>query len=299
MAGLAKTGDPDELSGGAPPLEHLGRPAAPDLQPWITSVWYTHGPRPRRYEKILPMPIVHLIVNLSEPYELLTRGVEPVRQQFTSGFVAGLLTQYLVIENPPVVRNMGAEFTPYGIAAFTDVPVSELTDTVQDSELVLAGSASLRDRVVPATSGEVALLELEDYLRQAIKKGFTGSPIAIAACELIVADPGIPISEVAERCGLSHKSLIAQFRRHCGVTPKAFANLCRFHRFLTELPLAGEMPRWTELVAQTDYYDQAHFAGAFRAFTGFSPSEYLESMRRFGPEYPSFVPLDYPGVGEG
>jgi AraC-like DNA-binding protein len=227
------------------------------------------------------------------------RDTEPVRQSFDGGFVSGLLTRYLVIENPAVVRNMGAEFTPYGIAAFSAVPVGELTDTVRGSDQVLAGSEALRERTLSTASGEEALDALEDYLRGILRPDFLGNEVAIAACELIAAEPGIPIAEVAERFGMSHKSLIANFRRHCGVTPKAFANLCRFHRFLTTLPLAGDMPRWSDLVAETGYYDQAHFVRAFRDFTGFSPSEYLESMRRYGPEYPSFVPMDYPGVAEG
>jgi AraC-like DNA-binding protein len=277
----------------APALEYLGRPAPEDLRPWITTVWYTCGPRPQRYEKILPMPIVHLIVNLGEPYELLSRGTDPVRQTFASGFVSGLLTRYLVIENPPLVRNMGAEFRPYGIAAFSGVAVDSLTDSVRSSDDVMPGSGALRERAGPADSGEQALDALEDYLRGILRPDFSGNRVAIAACELIASEPGIAIAEVAERIGTSHKSLIANFRRHCGVTPKAFANLCRFHRFVNDLPLAGEMPRWSDLVAQTDYYDQAHFVRAFRSFTGFSPSEYVESMRRFGPEYPSFVPMDH------
>lgn len=303
MAELAAGDAGDLTAAGTPPvdapLEYVGRPAPEDLRPWVTSLWYTHGPRPQRYEKILPMPIVHLIVNLSDPYQLLTRTTEPVRQTFRSGFVSGLLTRYLVIENPAIVRNMGAEFTPYGIAAFSATSVSELTDTVQGSDAVLEGSGTLRERGVRASSGEQALDVLEDYLRSIVRPDFSGSAVAITACDLILADPGIPIAEVAARCGMSHKSLIVHFRRHCGVTPKAFANLCRFHHFLNSLPLAGEMPRWSELVAETGYYDQAHFVRAFRGFTGFSPSEYLDSMRLYGPEYPSFVPMDYPGVEQG
>jgi len=281
------------------PLEYLSRPAPETLQPWVTSFWYTHGPRPQRYEKILPMPIVHLIVNLAQPYRLLSRSSAPAPQTFGSGFVSGLLTQYLVIENPDVVRNMGAEFTPYGIAAFSSFPVGDLTDSVRDSTQVLAGSEVLRSQASTAPSGEAALDLLEAYLLGVLRPDFMGSAAAIAACDLIAASPGTPIADVAAAIGMSHKSLIAHFRRHCGVTPKAFANLCRFHRLLNELPLAGEMPRWSALVAETEYYDQAHFTRAFRGFTGFSPTEYLEAMRQHGPEYPSFVPLDYPGVRGG
>ena len=279
-----------------PLADYATRPVADDLRPWVTSLWYAKAPRVQRYEKILPMPIVHLIVNLAEPYQLLTREGESVPQTFRRGFVSGLLTRYLVIENPLLIRNVGAEFSPYGIAAFTSMPVAQLTDTVRESKEVLLGSESLRERASATDSAADAMAVLEDYLRSVLRPDFTTGDRAIAACELISANPGIAIAEVAEQCGMSHKSLIAHFRRHCGVTPKVFANLCRFHQFLTNLPLGGEMPRWSDLVAETNFYDQAHFVRAFRSYTGFSPSEYLDAIRRFGPEYPSFVPMDYPGV---
>ncbi|MEO8261504.1 MAG: AraC family transcriptional regulator [Pseudolysinimonas sp.] len=282
-----------------PTMGYLGRPAAPDLQPWVTNVWYYGGPRPRRLEKILPMPIVHLIVNLSEPYSLVARGGEPVNLPFASGFLSGLLTRYLVIENPDEIRNMGAEFAPFGIAAFTSTPPLELTDVVQDAAAVLAGGGELRERGIATRSAEEALDALEDSLRAMLRPDFEADQVALAACRLIQEQPGLPIADVAERCGVSHKTLIATFRRHVGLTPKAFANLCRFHRFISDLPMAGEMPRWSELVSATDYYDQAHFVRAFREFTGFTPSEYLDAMRRFGPEYPSFVPMEAPGLPEG
>ena len=282
-----------------PTMGYLTRPPAEDLRQWVTSLWYHRGPRPQRFEKILPMPIVHLVVNLSEPYRLLARGTDPVLQTFDAGFLSGLLTRYLVIENPSEVRNMGAEFTPYGIGAFACAPVPELTDVVQDAEAVLAGGGRLRDLGLASRSAEHALDLLEDALRTMLRPDFAVNATAMAACQLIAQQPGLPIPEVAQRCGVSHKTLIATFRRHCGVTPKAFANLCRFHSFLIDLPLGGVMPSWSELVSETDYYDQAHFVRAFRDFTGFTPSAYLEAMRRFGPDYPSFVPMDAPGLPQG
>jgi AraC-like DNA-binding protein len=282
-----------------PTLGYLARPAAADLRPWVTNLWYHRGPRPRRYEKILPMPIVHLIVNLSEPYSIVARGDEPVDQPCVAGFLSGLLTRYLVIENPDEIRNMGAEFTPYGIAAFTATPPSELTDVVQDTDAVLPGAAGLRERGIASRSPAEALDILEDTLRALLRPGFVPDDLALTACRLIEGDPGIPIAELAARCGVSHKSLISAFRRHCGVTPKAYADLCRFHRFLSDLPLGGEMPTWSSLVSETGYYDQAHFVRSFRRYTGFTPSEFLDARRRFGPEYPSFVPLDEPDLPAG
>ena len=79
------------------------------------------------------------------------------------------------------------------------------------------------------------------------------------------------------------------------MTPKVFADIVRFRQFVAALPLDGPMPPWSEFVGASGYYDQPHFIRVFRAFTGFTPSRYLEIVARYGTDYAAFVPLDTPG----
>ncbi len=59
----------------------------PGLDRVIARLWYLDGPRPARYEKILPQPFVHLIVNLSEPYRLVDADgrITGVEHAFVAG----------------------------------------------------------------------------------------------------------------------------------------------------------------------------------------------------------------------
>ena len=43
---------------------------------------------------------------------------------------------------------------------------------------------------------------------------------------------------------------------------------------------------WLELAGRAGYYDQAHFVNEFRAFTGLTPTRYLDVRRRFMREHP-------------
>ena len=43
---------------------------------------------------------------------------------------------------------------------------------------------------------------------------------------------------------------------------------------------------WLEVAGSAGYYDQAHFGREFRAFTGLTPTRYLDLRRRFLREHP-------------
>lgn len=93
------------------------QPPPPGYERLITRLWYLDAPRNARYEKILPLPLVHLIVNLSDPYRLIEADG---RATVVDGaFVAGLRTHYLISELPDRLRHAAAEFTPAGLDALT------------------------------------------------------------------------------------------------------------------------------------------------------------------------------------
>ncbi|WP_235564621.1 DUF6597 domain-containing transcriptional factor [Arthrobacter sp. Soil762] len=46
-------------------------PAPARLQPYVSRFWFVRGAPRAKYEKILPGPSAHLILNLSSPYRLI------------------------------------------------------------------------------------------------------------------------------------------------------------------------------------------------------------------------------------
>lgn len=46
---------------------------------------------------------------------------------------------------------------------------------------------------------------------------------------------------------------------------------------------------WADVAYSCGYFDQAHFANDFRAFSGFRPSDYLRNATG---DYVNFVPVD-------
>ena len=46
---------------------------------------------------------------------------------------------------------------------------------------------------------------------------------------------------------------------------------------------------WADVAGRAGYFDQAHFGHDFRAFTGLTPTRYVEVRRRFLREHPGHV----------
>jgi AraC-like DNA-binding protein len=271
------------------------RPAPEALRPFVRSLWFHRAAPVRRYERILPQPVAHLIVNLSAPYRLLRRGRETVGDPFAGAFVSGLQREYLVIENPDDLWQCGAEIEPTGIAALVAGEPRDLAGRVCDAAGLVAGSELWRDRLRREDDAEATLDALETLLVAALRPERAAEPRAAAAVARLDADPDLPIAVLATELGVSNARLIDAVRRGIGTTPKAYADLVRFSRFLGEIPFDESPPRWSDLVARTGYYDQPHFIRSFKRYTGYTPTEYLDGIRRFGAEWPAFVPMDDAG----
>ncbi|MGJ3190705.1 helix-turn-helix domain-containing protein [Paenarthrobacter sp. FR1] len=269
-------------------------PAPPNLQPFVTRLWFVRAKPQARYEKILPGPEAHLILNLSDPYRLISpdgNGGETGATEVSAGFYAGLQRSYLISENPDRLFNVGARLTPYGLAAFTNQPPSKFQNRVVDAESVFPGFTELRSQLGDAEPGQ-AFEALATFLQHQIRPGYSADPRAVTAVETLARED-LEISVLAAELGISTSTLERIMMRECGTTAKAYSDVCRFNRIVTH---AAALPKGSvpgrELLHLADYYDQPHLIRAFRRFSGFTPTQYLQVVQSYGAEYATFVPLE-------
>jgi AraC-like DNA-binding protein len=270
----------------------IARAPEPPIAPHVRAAWYLETAPEQPYERILPQPAAHLIVNLSTPYLLVRHGDERMRVPFAGAFLSGLQREHLVIENPPTIRQCGAEFSPAGIGALGPGVAARIAGQVIEAAEVIPAAGAWRDRLLAASGPEAALDAFVGLLGEALADAAPANPVAVAACAAIDADPDLPIAQLAERLGVTQARLLADMRAACGIPPKAYADLVRFRRFLDAIPFDGPAPRWSDLVAATGYYDQPHFIRSFKRFTGYTPSAYYAGVVGYGREFALFVPND-------
>lgn len=271
------------------------RPAPAGLEAAISRIWYLEVPRERPFEKILPQPAVHLIVNLSDPYALYDRSGEatPVGE----AFVSGIQSEYLVIASPPVIRQVVVEVRPGGLGAISTLSGADVVGRVRPAAEVLSDPARFVAGIRAAATPSEALERVGAALVR-LGVGWRPDPVVEATLSGLEVEDR-PIGDVVAGLPFSHRTVIARFRRATGLTPRDYAQLLRFHRFVTGLASVSESRDWAGLAPLGGYYDQAHVIRAFRRFSGWTPTEYRRRVAEFGPAAASFVPLDeVPSVGQ-
>lgn len=265
------------------------RPAPAGLEAAVARLWFLEMPRVREFEKILPLPYVHLIFNLSQPY--LVHDRDGVAARVDDAFVSGIQSQYLVIASPPTIRHVGVELRAGGLGLVTDVPGGSVAGAVVPAATVVPGADDLA-RALRAAAGPEQALDLlaQDLARRG--PAWAVDPVVEATLAAVHGGERLHLGETAARAGVSHRTLVTRFRRAAGVAPSEYAQIWRFHRFVTTLQQQPLPPDWAALAPVAGYYDQPHVVRAFRRFSGWTPTEYLRRVEAFGPEAAGFVPLD-------
>ncbi|WP_239080430.1 AraC family transcriptional regulator [Paractinoplanes brasiliensis] len=264
-------------------MEYVSRVPRPPLDGLIDDLYYLRGTPPYARLMLPPMPGALLIVNLGAPFRIGAAD-------YADGCVVTTPTRGFEFGYPPRTRSVGVHFKAWGPAPFLPMPAAELCDRPVTLEQVWGrpAVATLRDRLATANDpyGMLTLLE-EELLRRL--NATAGLRLVRDLSGVIAATRGaVAIGDLSAAAGVSSTHLTRQFRQVIGVTPKRLARTHRFTAAVFAIDPSAPVD-WGELAARAGYFDQAHFGHEFRAFTGLTPTRYVEIRRRFLREHPGHV----------
>jgi AraC-like DNA-binding protein len=262
------------------------RPASP-LDAYIEDLYYIDGPAPYPRQKALPVASSNLMINLGEPFEVYHPDrAEPFITCSDSWWV-GIWSTYHTVDWPSDVQFFGVHFKPGGAYPFLQLPLTEMNDQVVPLDAIWGHSANeIRERLYAATDLRAAFALLERLLLARLSEAPRGLDVVEYAVEKIAQTNGaLSIRRLSDQIGISQNHLGTQFKRLVGIPPKEVA---RFFRFAHVLRLIDSTQPFdlTQIAHQARFYDQSHFNRDFVAFTGHSPSEYIQLRRRVEAENP-------------
>jgi AraC-like DNA-binding protein len=232
------------------------------------------------------MPSAVLIVNLGAPFRIRA-GTDMEAAEYADGVVVTTLTRALEFGYPPATRSVGVHFKPWPLAPFLPMHAAELCDRPVTVEEVWGRLtvAELRDRLATAAGSHEMLTLLEDELMRRVCETAGLGLVRHTSSVIAAATGAVAIGDLIVAAGVSSTYLAQRFKEIIGFTPKRLARTYRFAAAVRAIDPAGPVD-WLELAGRAGYYDQAHFGHDFRAFTGLTPTRYLDVRRRFLREHP-------------
>jgi AraC-like DNA-binding protein len=161
------------------------------------------------------------------------------------------------------------------------LPLSELHNQVVSLEAIWGHfAAEIREQLYATPAIQARFTLLEQLLLARLHEAPHGlNAVQYAVAEIARHHGALSTGALSERMGISQKHLIAQFKRLVGGTPKELARLYRFRHVLQSIDPTQPVD-WALVAHQALYYDQSHFANDFKAFTGHSPTDYLQLRRQ-------------------
>ena len=275
-------------------MEYVSVVPRPPLDELIDDLYYLAGAPPYARLTLPPAPTALLIINLGEPFRI-RGGADITTAEYADGCVVTTPTRAYEFGYPPQTRSVGVHFKPWGLAPFLPMPAADLCDHPVTVEQVWGrpAVAELRDRLAAVAGPYEMLTLLEDELLARLRD--TADLRLVRHTSSVIAATGgaVTIGDLTEAAGVSSTHLARRFKGLIGITPKRLARTYRFTT--TVLAIDPTEPiDWSEVAANAGYFDQAHFAHEFRAFTGLTPTRYVEIRRRFLREHPGHTLEGWP-----
>ena len=271
-------------------IHRLHFPQLP-LSQFVENMWLVQGfEAAYSREKILPDGAIEMIFDLDpEPKSIFEDEASEGFRTVKKAWISGERTRYIVIGAETNESMIGIRFRPGGAYPFFRFPISELTESVTELDLIWGRLVDeIRDELQEIESPDERLLKLEWFLMQQVQRSLEPNRLITFAVHQLQHSPQfLAIRDLASMIGITQKHLISQFEKVVGLRPKSFARVCKFQKVVNLIEEQNEI-EWSAIALDCGYYDQAHFIKEFQTFSGLNPSTYLKKRG----DYLNYIPID-------
>lgn len=268
-------------------MSYISHIPSPPLSDYIDDLYYLDGPASYPRQKVLPVASSNLMINLGDPFDVYQPDQTKPFIVCTDSWWVGVWSTYHSVDWPRHVQFFGVHFKPGGTYPFLRMPLSELSSQIVPLDAIWGGHAGeIRERLQGARSIEAGFALLEQLLLARLSEAPHGLDVVqYAITEISQSQGTLSIRTLSQAIGISQNHLGNQFKRFVGIPPK---DVARFYRFANVLRLINSTQGvdLTKIAQESRFYDQSHFNKDFVAFTGHSPTEYLQLRRRVEAENP-------------
>ncbi len=252
----------------------------PALQPYVKFFWTLEvSGEAKGVERVFPDGCIELIFHLKTPFSRLTDAGVIAQPK---AFIVGQLTKALHLLPSAQSQILALRFTPFGLAAFTNIPVQLFSGAEVLIEDIWGHDACILTERINTLSVDRAIDVLQQFLLKKVRHKHINVQIGKIAGDILVSAGEKSVQYWAENANLSERQFNRSFKANVGVSPKEFIKIARFNKVLsffeTETPA-----NLGAFALQCGYYDQAHFIKDFREYTGITPGSFVQDNKTLIP----------------
>lgn len=235
------------------------------LSKFVELLWlYVTPLQAHAEERMLPMATTELVIDLAGG-----------TTNSPAALVVGPHSEYWALDTSRASAVIGVHFRPGGAFPFFGVPAGELHNARVPLDALWGSTAALLiEQVLAGSSPAVMFDVLERLLLNAARTLTRHRAVDFALQALSGPLARGSVSDVCDAVGMSQRRFLERFRGEVGMAPKLYARVQRFQAVVATVQTLREV-NWTDIAAACGYFDQAHFIHDFRAFSGFTPAQYL------------------------
>lgn len=166
-------------------------------------------------------------------------------------------------------------FQPIVARLFFDMPINELRG--KNIDIRLLGDSSLLDlekRLEETTDNSLCVFLIEQYLLRKLENLTSDRFNRMNAVIRSINNGEQNITELSRTACLGYKQFKRVFVEYAGLNPKEFLRIARLRKTLHALH-TGSQTNLSQLAYEWGYCDKSHLIKDFKAFTGYTPKEYL------------------------
>jgi len=189
-------------------------------------------------------------------------------------------------------NKIGVVFRELGINFFLPKPLSSISRDPIEKSFNFFGEPLIQacHKIYEQDSIEDKVNFLDAYfLRQYC--GFEEKRLIAAVRFILTSEAKLSVSQIADSCHVSRKTLLRLFQKHVGCSVKAYVDIVQFRKSLDQYLLQSDKHSLTQIALSNDYYDQSQFIRHFKKLSGTNPVNFFRRVEQFGKEdtYWTFV----------
>lgn len=176
------------------------------------------------------------------------------------------------------INILGVKFTSLGLYLLTGIDMKHISDKIIDATNIWNSEISLlHEEMLHKKTNLEKIAVLECFLINKRKQHCKDERIALLKHSLHQMEYNniFSVTHLRENNFISKKTFERYFLNYIGVSPKQYANICRFNNVRNYLDGLAKEADWNGISLDFGYYDQSHLIREFKRYAGKTPSEYF------------------------